>query len=97
MKNDKPSKKPIVSILRSSNDDYLAPLIDPDAAELSERAVFSNPVASANDCTGITVTVTEKAYEARSIADLANIPVSARNESGEEKQMPPRTDIKSAQ
>lgn len=91
------NKKPIVSILRSSNDDYLSPLINPDAAELSGDAFLTNPVASACDCTGIAVTVPMDAYEARSVANLAHIPVTALEETDEDREMPPRDRIHTAE
>lgn len=48
-----------------------------DAAALAEEAMFSNPIASANDCTGITPTIPETEEEAMSYCDIADIPVTS--------------------
>jgi hypothetical protein len=83
-------KKPIVSLLRSVSNDSFVPMIDPDPIELSGKAFLTNPVASAQDCTGIAQRVPSDAYEAHGIAEIAHIPVTAMDETAEDKEMPPR-------
>lgn len=52
---------------------------EPSADRFSSKAMFSNPVASANDCTGITPTIPETEEEAESYCNLADIPVTSRD------------------
>lgn len=41
-----------------------------------EDALFTNPVASSNDCTGYINTLPESEEEAESYSDLLNVPVT---------------------
>lgn len=54
---------------------YKAPSADKFAAE----AIFSNPVASANECTGMTPTVPLTEDEATSYCSLLDVPVTSRD------------------
>lgn len=49
------------------------------AADYSKDEFLNNPVASAQDCTGIAQTVPETSDEAKSISRLGNIPSSAQD------------------
>ena len=54
------------------------------AASLAAEAIEHTPVASANDCTGIAVTVPETESEAKAISSLEPIPVTPEK-SGQER------------
>lgn len=45
--------------------------------EYGRDAFLTNPIASANDCTGITQTVPETGAEAESYCDIADVPVTS--------------------
>ena len=66
-------------ILRSQNHEFAetVPLND----EAQDPIFQVSSVASANDCTGITVTVPNKDFEANSVAHLATVNVTSK-ESG---------------
>ena len=49
----------------------------PSADRFSAEAMFSNPVATTNDCTGMTPTVPLTEDEATSCCDLLDVPVSS--------------------
>lgn len=48
-----------------------------DAAKLAEEAMFTNPIASVNDCTGITQTIPQTGSQAESYCDIADVPVTS--------------------
>ena len=54
----------------------------PSAADYSRDVFLTNPIASANECTGLTQTVPQTQEEAESYCDLADVPVTARDGSG---------------
>lgn len=66
----KKSKKPEVSVLRASDGGFNGILIDPDASSLAAAALDSSPAASANDCTGIAVTVPRTPDEAEALTKI---------------------------
>lgn len=47
--------------------------------DYTKDAFMTNPVASMQDCTGITQTIPRSDDEAESIAGLVNVPVTAHN------------------
>ena len=63
-------KIPEISILRASNGAFDGILIDPDASSLAASALDSAPAASANDCTGISVTVPQTHDEAEALTKV---------------------------
>ncbi|MBQ8510580.1 MAG: hypothetical protein IJ493_11805 [Clostridia bacterium] len=69
MPNKKPAR-PVVSILRSARDEYLSPLVNPEEYPATD-AFLTSRVASANDCTGIAVTVPTDEETAADVADLS--------------------------
>ncbi len=67
-------KIPEISILRASNGAFDGILIDPDASSLAASALDSAPAASANDCTGISVTVPQTHDEAEALTKVEPVP-----------------------
>ena len=69
-------KIPEISILRASNGAFDGILIDPDASSLAASAIDSDsaPAASANDCTGISVTVPQTHDEAEALTKVEPVP-----------------------
>lgn len=55
-----------------------------------EDAMFTNPVASNTECTGMTPTVPDGNYEAASYNDLYDLPVSHRELREYYDSLPPR-------
>lgn len=51
----------------------------PPADKFASEAMFSNPVASANECTGMTPTVPLTEDEATSYCNLLDVPVTSRD------------------
>lgn len=51
----------------------------PDVCDLAEKAMFYNPVASVNDCTGFTPIVPINALEAESYCELLDVNVTSRD------------------
>lgn len=86
-------KKPIVKVLRSVSGNFIETvgLAEPEGESLSKPTepdanqndpIFQvSSVASANDCTGIAVTVPNDDFEANSVAHLAPVNVTSK-ESG---------------
>ena len=85
-------KQPIVKILRSGSDPFIGAYPVPgdlpekypaEVAEAHERALedsfLRGSVESANDCTGITVTIPETSEEAKSLSDLRGVNITARD------------------
>lgn len=74
----KKHKIPEISILRASNGAFDGILIDPDASSLASSlaasALDSAPAASANDCTGISVTVPQTHDEAEALTKVEPVP-----------------------
>lgn len=78
----KEHKIPEISILRASNGDVDGVLIDPDASSLAASALDSSPAASANDCTGISVTVPRTADEAEALTKVEPVPQTSVDSAG---------------
>ena len=80
-------KVPIVKILRTSTGDFLGAYPPPEPREFPskypcEDMFLHGSVASANDCTGIAVTLPETDEEASSLMSIADIPVTSREGDG---------------
>lgn len=72
-------KKPVIKILRSSKDEFLGAYPYPERApELlpDDSSYFVNSVASAQDCTGIAVTIPKDEAEAASLDEIRSHPTS---------------------
>ncbi len=52
----------------------------------TKDAFMSNPVASANDCTGITQHIPETGSEAEAYTDIYDVPVTALDHSSKHKK-----------
>ncbi len=49
------------------------------AADYSRDVFLTNPIASANDCTGLTPSLPKTQGEAESYCDIADVPVTAKD------------------
>ncbi len=72
------AKKPIVKILRSSKDEFLGayPVDCPPAFLENNGAYLIDSVASAQDCTGIAVTIPRDEAEEHSLKEIREHPTA---------------------
>ena len=57
-----------------------------DPHSRTKDAVLTNPVASANECTGITQHIPENGTEAAAYTDIYDVPVTALDHSSKHKK-----------
>lgn len=57
-----------------------------DPCRYSRDALTSNPIACANECTGITQHIPENGTEAEAYTDIYDIPVTALNQASKHKK-----------
>lgn len=71
-------KKPNVRALRASDDSFIETVESDNKANAPDPLFQVSSVASANDCTGIAVTVPNDEFEANSVAHIAAINVTSK-------------------
>ena len=74
-----PKKKPVVTILRSATSDFVGAYpeeFNEYNVHPSENVYLKSSVASANDCTGIAVTIPKNESEAASLDEIRSHPAS---------------------